>query len=411
MALLEGEIEFRERSSSPARSRMSNNRKKPAVVVAHPGGQHAHHLAAALQERDMLSHFFHGGTLPKDVLELIPRAKRTRINWFQPIRRLITYGIPSAIHSRLFAAVYDLFDRDVTRRMSGQDYLAVVGYETVALNMFAHAHQRGAAGILDAASVHHSSQTRLTASSNTPSMVRRKDAELAQTDFILTCSTLARDSYRASGFSFSKIACANLGVDNSAFAPSATMHEELPIKFCSAGNLSQLKGFDVVATASRVLQSMGLRYELRIAGNLSTSDATIAKDLSGAAILTGRISHSKMPDFYRTSDVFILPSRFDSFGMVVLEAMACGLPVIVSENVGAKDVVTEGVNGWIIPANDAQALANRMAWCIANPQAVRSMQTAARAAAEARSWSAYRQEVAIAVELFLDDWEKRKHST
>ena len=55
--------------------------------------------------------------------------------------------------------------------------------------------------------------------------------------------------------------------------------------------------------------------------------------------------------YYRAADIFIMLSKFDTFGMVVLEAMAAGLPVIVSPNVGAKDLVEEGINGFILPAH------------------------------------------------------------
>ena len=54
--------------------------------------------------------------------------------------------------------------------------------------------------------------------------------------------------------------------------------------------------------------------------------------------------------YYRAADLFAMPSTFDTFGMAVLEAMAAGLPVIVSENVGAKDVVEDGGNGYVTPA-------------------------------------------------------------
>ena len=65
--------------------------------------------------------------------------------------------------------------------------------------------------------------------------------------------------------------------------------------------------------------------------------------------------------YYRAADIFIMLSRFDTFGMVVLEAMAAGLPVIVSPNVGAKDLVEEGVNGFVLPApHNADAAAERI---------------------------------------------------
>ena len=65
--------------------------------------------------------------------------------------------------------------------------------------------------------------------------------------------------------------------------------------------------------------------------------------------------------YYRAADIFIMLSKFDTFGMVVLEAMAAGLPVIVSPNVGAKDLVEEGGNGFILPVpQDADAAAERI---------------------------------------------------
>ena len=54
--------------------------------------------------------------------------------------------------------------------------------------------------------------------------------------------------------------------------------------------------------------------------------------------------------YYLAADVSIVLSAFDTFGMVVLEAMAAGLPVIVSPSVGAKDLMAEGVNGYILPS-------------------------------------------------------------
>ena len=65
--------------------------------------------------------------------------------------------------------------------------------------------------------------------------------------------------------------------------------------------------------------------------------------------------------YYRAADIFIMLSKFDTFGMVVLEAMAASLPVIVSPNVGAKDLVEEGISGFILPEHqDADAAADRI---------------------------------------------------
>ena len=65
-------------------------------------------------------------------------------------------------------------------------------------------------------------------------------------------------------------------------------------------------------------------------------------------VFTGVLNREKLTDLYLAGDLYVMLSQFDTFGMVVLEAMAAGLPAIVSSNVGAKDLVQEGKNGFVI---------------------------------------------------------------
>lgn len=72
----------------------------------------------------------------------------------------------------------------------------------------------------------------------------------------------------------------------------------------------------------------------------------------------GFLNQSQLPSAYRAADVFVLPSRFEPFGMVVNEAMLCGLPVVLSDSVGARfDLVRHGENGYVYPAGNVPALA------------------------------------------------------
>ena len=90
--------------------------------------------------------------------------------------------------------------------------------------------------------------------------------------------------------------------------------------------------------------------------------------------------------YYRAADIFIMLSQFDTFGMVVLEAMAAGLPVILSPNVGAKDLVQEGLNGFILPEpRDEHAAADRIGQLSDAPRR-ESMGTAAARTAAMHDW-------------------------
>jgi glycosyltransferase involved in cell wall biosynthesis len=82
--------------------------------------------------------------------------------------------------------------------------------------------------------------------------------------------------------------------------------------------------------------------------------------------------------------------------------MATGLPVLLSENVGAKEVVDEGKTGWVVPAENAEALAERMLWCIEHPNALPAMSDAAIATARDYSWTAYRERVTDVIASILN---------
>lgn len=313
--------------------------------------------------------------------------------WCQQVRRASTRLFPHTVAARPVHAAMSLFDWQVGRTLPRLGCRAVVAYETSAQATFVAAKSLGMYCILDAANLHHSVQSQWVPEANTAAIAKLKAREIELADLILTCSTLARDSYISAGVPAEKVYSVPLGVDLKLFDPSrlplnVDQHTE-PIVFCNAGILDRRKGIDLIASACRSVRARGYSFEFRIIGNAAVAEPELIRSLRAVATIGGRLPQVALPEFYRSADVFVLPSRFDSFGMVVTEALACGLPVIVTENVGAKDLVEEGVNGWVIPANDADSLADRMAWCAANPQAVRAMAVAARASAEGCNWTRY----------------------
>jgi UDP-glucose:(heptosyl)LPS alpha-1,3-glucosyltransferase len=127
----------------------------------------------------------------------------------------------------------------------------------------------------------------------------------------------------------------------------------------------EVKGLDTIIAAlakARSVQS-GMNIRLLVVGRGNENKyRKMAESLGIAQAVTfAGTQVDRLERYYRAADVFILLSRFDTFGMVVLEAMAAGLPVIVSPNVGAKDLVEEGVNGFILrEPSDADSAADRM---------------------------------------------------
>jgi len=89
-------------------------------------------------------------------------------------------------------------------------------------------------------------------------------------------------------------------------------------------------------------------------------------------------------------DCLILPSRLDSFGMVVVEAMAAGVPVIATSAAGAAQAIKPGVNGWIVEPGDARALVSAMRHVCAQIARVRAMRADCIASVEDHDWRRYR---------------------
>ena len=95
---------------------------------------------------------------------------------------------------------------------------------------------------------------------------------------------------------------------------------------------------------------------------------------------------------YDAADIFVLPSVEDGSALATILAMAAGLPVIVSDQAGA-DLVVDGVNGFVVPARDVDALAARLEQLIADPELRARMGAAAAASAVARTWETYGREL------------------
>ena len=113
----------------------------------------------------------------------------------------------------------------------------------------------------------------------------------------------------------------------------------------------EIKGLDDVLFSLAKLKAQKRKFKFIVAGKGNIKKYTkMAKEaqIISDIIFTGPVNKEKLIRMYLASDLYIMLSKFDTFGMVVLEAMAAGLPVIISSNVGAKDLVQEDKNGFIV---------------------------------------------------------------
>jgi UDP-glucose:(heptosyl)LPS alpha-1,3-glucosyltransferase len=151
----------------------------------------------------------------------------------------------------------------------------------------------------------------------------------------------------------------------------------------------EIKGLDRILLAVAKLKKQNHKFKLIIAGkgnkNKYTNLAREAQILSDV-IFTGQVTKEKLLQIYSAGDMYIMLSKFDTFGMVVLEAMAAGLPVIISDKVGAKDVIEEGTNGYIISdTKDDDYIAAKISQML-DENIRRQMGEAARFTARLNTW-------------------------
>src|SRR6185436_18349640 len=102
-------------------------------------------------------------------------------------------------------------------------------------------------------------------------------------------------------------------------------------------------------------------------------------------------SHDAVLELMGSCDVFVLPSIVEGRALVQQEAMACGLPLIVTPNAGGEDLIEEGRTGFLVPIRSPGLLAEKINWFADHPEALPEMGAAARAKAAEYTWSAYGQ--------------------
>jgi glycosyltransferase involved in cell wall biosynthesis len=100
----------------------------------------------------------------------------------------------------------------------------------------------------------------------------------------------------------------------------------------------------------------------------------------------GKVSHECISDFMRQSDVFVLPSLSESFGIVNLEAMACRLPIVATNAGGIPDLIENGINGYLVPPENFQEMANKIMVILKDPILAYTLSENNYKKAQAYSW-------------------------
>ncbi|ACU59859.1 glycosyltransferase family 4 protein [Chitinophaga pinensis] len=308
-------------------------------------------------------------------------------------------------------AVYHAMDRRVAARLKSvaRKANAVYAYEDGAMLSFREADRLGLKRLYDLPIGYWRASQRLlsqelerwpawknTISSLSASQKKldRKDEELQLADRIFVASSFTAKTLKDYPGQLAQIDVIPYGFP----AVSATRDYDKisgrPLKILFVGGLSQRKGIaDLFAAADK----LGNAVELTIVGKkMSDNCPALDKELAKHTYIPS-LAHADILKLMRTQDVFIFPSLFEGFGLVITEAMSQGTPVITTDRTAGPDLITDGKNGWLTATGSTDALYDAIAALLNNPDSVAEAGLAAMEKARSRPWAVYGQELAAAI--------------
>lgn len=199
-------------------------------------------------------------------------------------------------------------------------------------------------------------------------------------DLVICPSNYSRVNVsQAYGVAVLKTRALHGGVPSSFFAQEPRGEGEGPFTLLFCGRLNGRKPFKTVDVLLKAMPQVLRKHtaELNIIGTGPRVEeyAALARTMGieEEVRFLGFVEHDKLPAYYGASDLLVLPSRMESFGLVLVEAMACALPVVATRVGGIPEVVEEGVTGILVEPNDPQALAEAIIEMLDEPDRMRAM--------------------------------------
>ena len=336
------------------------------VVVSVPGRYHGFDLARELERLGALERLITSyphfqakkfGIDPESVTSLLPCElyKRT------------LEGIAKQRAAAFEPSINALFERLAALALPNE-LDVFVGWAGFSLRALKRARATGALGVIECGSGGHIEfQEELMREecelhgvepkSRPSSIVRRELAEYQEADAIAVTSTFALQTFVKRGFSAEKLIVNPLGVDLTGFTPA----EEPPDKFriLFVGPVSLRRGTHYLLKAFDELKLPG--SELVLIGPVEPEFEPFRERYSRPNVyFLGSKPHAELPKYYRRASVFVQPSIQEGAAAAMFEAMACGLPLILTPNTGGRALIEEGQNGYVVPIRDTKALRSRL---------------------------------------------------
>jgi starch synthase len=407
------------------------------LLFTHPtGNANVRHAALGLHRAGLIDEFWtclnYRGTSP--LSRLLPGGVRTQL-----ARRSFPDALQPHLHAhpwreaaRLFAhragfnslvrhetgrfsvdAVYHSLDRRVARRLREKNFTGLYAYEDGAVCGFREAKKRGVKTLydlpigywraarellLEEAQREPAWASTLIGNDDSPAKTARKDEELALADRVYVASSYTLKTLAsAPGFS-APVEVIPYGAPlRPATAPRRAERDGSgPLRVIFVGSLGQRKGLSYLFNACR---SLGSAVELTIIGTLPLQPcAALEAELKRERVRwIPSCPHAEVLAEMAAHDVFVFPSLFEGFGLVLLEAMAMGLPIVATPHTAAPDLIDDGQEGFLVPIRSAEAIAEKLALLHSDRALINAMGARAVTRAASFTWENYGARLAASV--------------
>ncbi|MFL9844948.1 glycosyltransferase family 4 protein [Flavobacterium rhizosphaerae] len=218
----------------------------------------------------------------------------------------------------------------------------------------------------------------------------RKDAEIAESDHIIVASTFTASTLKDYPGKLPKISVIPYAFPKVVEGKIYNNANRL-LKILFVGGLSQRKG---IANLFEAVKYFPGQIELTIVGRkMGGYCEALEKELIKYTYIP-TLPHNKILELMRTQDVFVFPSLFEGFGLVITEAMSQGVPVITTDRTAGLDLITDNENGWLVEAGNTDALKAALEKILLNRNLIKENGLAALETAKQRDWKLYGEEVA-----------------
>jgi alpha-maltose-1-phosphate synthase len=224
----------------------------------------------------------------------------------------------------------------------------------------------------------------------------RKEQEIQLADHIFVPSSFVQNSLLEAGIKPEKITVISFGAPIDYFHPQPRQDKQFRALF--VGRVGPRKGVHYLLQAWQNLKLPDA--ELLLIGINEFPEGWLGRYTETVRHISS-LPHTLLNQYYSSANVLVLPSLVEGLALVQLEAMACGIPLITTPNAGGSDIVTDGVEGFVVPIRDVGVLQEKLEWCYRHPLELAQMGRAARQKAQHLTWNLYRQRLASRVQEIL----------